>query len=229
LLNRKRYLASGVVAAFECKLTLTAGHIAQAVQNAAAIRRTLFVRTGTPYRELFSPLIFGLLAHSHTWQAPASAPEDNISRGLARADREITQHPRETLDFLCVADVATWFSWKVLPSVEPPEISLPPKIAALDQTLNTAYVGPMGDPGDRPPPIGSFFQGLLRRVAWEDPSLRRMADYWRWAPGVGGGGGSSDIRAWEADEVLSPETIRERPEHSSSTVDEWNEWAKFFP
>jgi hypothetical protein len=96
LLNRKQYLASGVIAAFECKLTLRPHHILEVVKNAASIRRNLFVRTGTPFRDLFSPLIYGLLAHSHTWTAPAgltprvrSDPCESFSRPGLWARKEL--------------------------------------------------------------------------------------------------------------------------------------------
>ena len=39
LISKKEYLEGGVVAAFECKLTLTAKHVMSAVRTAAEIRR----------------------------------------------------------------------------------------------------------------------------------------------------------------------------------------------
>lgn len=181
LLNRKRYLAGGVVAAFECKLTLRRKHIAAAVKNAALIRRTLYTRTGSPYRELFSPLIYGLLAHSHEWQTPTSKPLENVDRALTQADAEIVQHPREMLDVFCVADLASWTVWKVLPALDFP-MALPPQLAGIERTITTAYVAPTGDPDQRPTAIGSFFLSLLRRMAREDPGLRPMAEYLKWTP-----------------------------------------------
>ena len=70
LLDKKLYLAAGVAAAFECKTTLTAAHIAKAVQTCVIIKDLYPVREGSPYKELHAPIVYGLLAHSHSWKAP---------------------------------------------------------------------------------------------------------------------------------------------------------------
>lgn len=68
LLDKKLYISGGVAAAFECKLTLTAKHVKTAIETAAEIRRNLPKRKGTAYKELTSTIIYGLLAHSHSWK-----------------------------------------------------------------------------------------------------------------------------------------------------------------
>jgi len=66
LLDQKYYLAGGVAAAFECKVTLKAEHIKKAVRGALSNKRLLANQRGSPYKELQAPLIYGLLAHSHS-------------------------------------------------------------------------------------------------------------------------------------------------------------------
>ena len=100
---KKKYLAAGVVAAFECKLTLRAEHIKRAMKNSAALRAIRRSRN-EPTK---SQIIFGLLAHSHSWNKPASRPVDNITSGL-HAATEILHQPSEMIDLLCVADLGTW-------------------------------------------------------------------------------------------------------------------------
>jgi hypothetical protein len=78
LRDKKIYLAGGVEAAFECKITLKAEHITTATKNASTIRGLLPERTGTPYKELHSPIIYGLLAHSHSWKGSNSTPIERI-------------------------------------------------------------------------------------------------------------------------------------------------------
>jgi hypothetical protein len=63
LLDKKLYLAGGVAAAFECKTTLKAEHVQTAVETAAKLKRNLPKRIGSPYKELNSTIIYGLLAH----------------------------------------------------------------------------------------------------------------------------------------------------------------------
>ena len=108
LINKKLYLAAGVAAAFECKITLRASHIEEAVETCAKVKNLYPVRVGTPYKELHSPIIYGLLAHSHSWKEENSTPEGNVERRLREADRLRVSHPRLQLDLLCVADLATW-------------------------------------------------------------------------------------------------------------------------
>ena len=80
LLNKKLYLAAGVAAAFECKTTLTAADIEKTVKNCVKIKDLYPVREGTPYKELHTPIVYGLLAHSHSWKGPNSTPVDNVEQ-----------------------------------------------------------------------------------------------------------------------------------------------------
>lgn len=80
LLVKKLYLSSGVVAAFECKNTLKAEHVAKAAGTAALVKSKTYLRRGTLLDELHAPPVFGLLAHSHSWKAESSTPIDNIDQ-----------------------------------------------------------------------------------------------------------------------------------------------------
>jgi hypothetical protein len=112
LLEKKVWLADGVAAAFECKTTLTAAHVAASVKTCATFKRLYKPRTGSPQRELRSPLVYGVLAHSHSWKGINSKPLENINNALRRALAQI-DHPRLELDMMCVADLATWTSMYV--------------------------------------------------------------------------------------------------------------------
>ena len=57
LRNKKLYLAAGVAAAFECKTTLKAEHIAKAMETCVKIKSLYPVREGTPYKELHAPIV----------------------------------------------------------------------------------------------------------------------------------------------------------------------------
>ena len=63
LIDKKLYLAGGVLAAFECKVTLKAVHIRDLVEHSVLISRLTPRRKGSPLRELNSPIVYGLLAH----------------------------------------------------------------------------------------------------------------------------------------------------------------------
>src|SRR3569623_705473 len=55
LIDKKLYLTGGVIAAFECKVTLRGFHIQQFFENCIAIRPLVKRTTGTPLAELRSP------------------------------------------------------------------------------------------------------------------------------------------------------------------------------
>ena len=112
LINKKTYLAAGVAAAFECKNTLRAHHIDEAVRTSVALKGLYPSREGSPYKELHSPIIYGLLAHSHSWTGEHSTPEQNITDKLRESYNAHVQHPRLGLDLICVSDLCTWQSSK---------------------------------------------------------------------------------------------------------------------
>ena len=62
LLDKKLFLAGGVLAAFECKVTLKAKHIEDFIKNSIEIKSHIPTGQGTPYKELQTPIIYGLLA-----------------------------------------------------------------------------------------------------------------------------------------------------------------------
>ena len=80
LLDKKLYLAAGVIAAFECKITLKPTHITEAFNKSVSIKGLYSERMGSPYRELHSPIIYGLLAHSHRLGGKESTPEEKITK-----------------------------------------------------------------------------------------------------------------------------------------------------
>ncbi|MBC8264503.1 MAG: hypothetical protein H8E47_10315 [Anaerolineales bacterium] len=227
LLNKKYYLADLVVAAFECKLTLKADHIRKAVRNAAEIRRLLPKRVGSPYKELYSPIIYGLLAHSHVWKRPNSTPSENIHKHLFEADRNFTEHPREMLDVICVPDLATWRVTKT-PQLNPEPMA---ELFAPLGSTTTVYLccsskaGPIAQPVAFTP-IGMMFSHLFRRLAWEDPSIRKLAQYFSHVQGQGGGFSEFDkAKIWESDiysDEIRTDVMAGRP--FAPKIDSWNEW-----
>jgi hypothetical protein len=105
LINTKLYLSGGVVAAFECKITLRPEHITRFFENCVAIKRLASRSYGTPYRELQSPIIFGLLAHSHAWTAPGSTPAANVAGAIDECDARYVGTAFEMPDLICLSDV----------------------------------------------------------------------------------------------------------------------------
>ena len=236
LLDKKLYISGGVAAAFECKLTLTAEHVKTAVETAAKIRRNLPKRKGTPYKELTSTIIYGLLAHSHSWKCERSRPIENIETALTEADQQCVQHPIECIDLVTVADLATWTMMK--------GTYTSPKLPFYNDEFVRLY-GPngyastgfvccgKGDPGTEAPawhenqadyfsPLGVLLSSLFSKLAWILPDMRPIEEYFRKVNLMGRGGGKG--RLWGL-EIYSEE-IRERVYngHLSNGIpfDEWS-------
>lgn len=228
LLDKKMYLGSGVVAAFEAKITLKAAHVKRAVETAARLRRLLPPRWGTPYRELHSPMMFGLLAHSHSWKAAESRPEDSIERALIEADAEFVRHPRELLDVVCVSDLATWASTRTTffgPAMFQPWDTMSPQHGESG-SASTAYMRQTANERQpNPAPVGVLIAKLLTRFAWEDASVRPLADYFRLA----GLFGAAEGRPVQWSSHIYSEVVRSRVESGQLTNGEaWDEWSVAF-
>ena len=232
LLSKKLYLAAGVAAAFECKTTLKASHIKEATETCARIKDLYPIRSGTPYRELHSPILYGLLAHSHSWKGGNSTPENNISRKLSESDFAHVSHPRQSLDVLCVADLGTWTSAKTT-FLGPRQVdyAVNPKIAQIygkngsAVSLHLNHTRSYERQDEHFTPIGAFIAHLIRRTAWESPGLRDLADYYRLTGLDGAGEGSG--RHWPGS--IYGEEIRSRVEAGQlSNGRVWDEWSVGF-
>ena len=223
LLSKKLYLAAGVAAAFECKTTLKASHIEEATKTSASIRDLYPIRAGTPYRELHAPIVYGLLAHSHSWKGENSTPESNISRKLLESDFAHVSHPRQSLDVLCVADLGAWTSAKV--TFLGPESA--DRLGNLQMAHSHANHTLSYESQDKDfTPIGAFVAYLNRRIAWENPGLRDLADYYRLAKldGVGEGG----MRHWPTSVAYSEEIRSLVKAGRLSNGKVWDEWSVGF-
>lgn len=229
LLDKKLYLAGGVLAAFECKLTLRTKHIEKFLSNSREIREHIIERKGSPYKELNSGLIYGLLAHSHSWKEENSKPIENIENNLWKQDGLIIKHPKQIPDILCVADLATWTSTKVS-FVGPNQI---PNWEGMKEmygengSASSGYIcqsKKSQDQNENFTPIGSMIVNLMNKIAWEYPTLRNLANYFRATDISGTGAGT--MRTWKS-EIYSDE-IRNKVERGMLSNGKWDEWSLVF-
>lgn len=230
LLDKKVYLAAGVAAAFECKVTLIASHIKEAIENCVKVKSLFRPRAGTPYKELHSPIVYGLLAHSHSWKGEQSRPTENIEAKLINEDENHVDHPRKILDLLCVADLASWSS-SIMTFVGPgqiPDWSQMAPIYGPNGSATTAYIGHSSSNDNQVEhftPVGVLIAYLSQKLAWEHPEYRSLADYYRVTNISGSGKGS--MRKWDAN--IYSDKIRARVQRGQlSNGASWNEWSVHF-
>jgi hypothetical protein len=230
LLDKKLYLAGGVAAAFECKITLKAEHVTAAVETAALLKRSLPKRDGTPYKELNSPILYGLLSHSHAWKGEKSTPLDNAEGTLWAADKQFVKHPIECIDVVCVSDLATWTAHKVtymspkLPLYSDAMAALYGKDGSASSTYMRHAIGAARQ-GEFFSPLGVLLSYLYSKLAWTFPDMRNLEEYFRRVDLQGAGQGA--VRRWEVS--IYSEQIRDRVYRGSlSNGVPFDEWSLFF-
>jgi hypothetical protein len=214
LRNKKHYLSSGVLAAFECKNTLRRDGIRQAIENARHLSEILERERNTKgywkhrqlrdlaYEELHKPITYGLLAHSHDWASESS--RETVDRAINDIDLRTSTHPREMIDIICVADVAVWstdrcpntiqikgLSYTVLEACSTTISCLHADRWRTDSVYHKSYTT-----------IGALISRLYQKLSRSNDQTTPFANYFRLATkdGVSGGG---QLRVWG--DVLSVE------------------------
>lgn len=200
LINCKEYLAGGVVAAFECKLTLKRNHIKDLMETSKIITGLALKEYGTPRKDLKRKIFYGLLAHSHVWKGEKSQPKINIRSAINEYDFEIIKHPIEMPDLICVSDLGTWNSMKI---IVPPQEN-------YERYKNLSVISSYGEDSEDDEklafctPVGSMIFTLLEYLSWEYTGLKSLVTYMKKLDIEGVKNGN--LRQWSFD-VLSEMTI----------------------
>lgn len=202
--GREEVLAGGVAAAFSVRLTLDAAGVGDGVERAAELRRYLKPRYETVRGELLGAFPVGLLAHSHTWTGESA--RDTVTEALRQRDEEFARHPRECLDFACVASLGAW----VASSSPLVDLGEGP---AVFTSLHAAH------PELSPAPVGAFLTHLLRRLALTDPTVQPMADGLQALETLGFGAGIG--RRWKLEDVFSEELRQHLPDRLDMSDPNW--------
>ena len=196
-------LASGVVAAFSVKLTLDSAGLSEAVESAQELRRLLPGPPASTVRDqLLSPIMFGVLAHSHCWHGANSAPISNIENRLR--DQRV-RNPREQLDVVCVTDLGSWFRACHVVTKEMAEqfrlMGLYDRPHVQDIMFREREVTSSGQV------LGGLIYALLRRLAAFDPTIRPIAEGMK---RVGTGEREGNVRTvWPLVTVLDRATLEQ--------------------
>jgi len=231
LRTKKLYLAGGVVAAFECKLTLRKRDLSKAFSTLQTVKEIGAqqpayrdeVAHASLEREMSSPIACGLLAHS---QAIARITDDpgtywKVVQTIAHAANR-AHHPLGLTDLICIADCVSLSLQK--------EIFIGPVRPLYDddqgpegEQITTIYFEQRGSSGARgcSSVIGGAVFYLFRLLARRQPILQRLADYYYDTDILGVMTGAP--RFWPIDS-LSPQVLAHLREAGGSH-DPWSEWS----
>ena len=138
------------------------------------------------------------------------------------------------MDLLCVADLGAWSLTKLT--------FLPPDAVSRMHQLGydmprgsqyargiawTSYFTRATDPADHEgafTPIGSLIASLSRKLAWGNPALRELAEYYP-KTGIEGQGGGS-VRFWSPPSIYSDKVCAQLS--AGMRQGPWDEWSNFF-
>lgn len=158
-----------------------------------------------------------------------SRPVENIDNGLFEAYQRAVEHPRDMLDMLCVADLASWTAVRTPwfgPDNVPDWESGPSDWFGSVGAVLTGYMCHAPEWTGQTAsfsPIGSALAFLWRQLAWEDQELRPLADYFSLV--------LADVRVglmrqWPLDvysDATGDRIKHESPMPAPRNAD-WNEW-----
>lgn len=180
LLETDRYFSTGVLAAFECKLTLRKQGLQKTIRNAAELAQSFgpVSRCKNLRDALFSPILYGLLAHSHDFRKEPKLQEAGFT--LLKETQNICRHPREVLDVVCIGDLATWGVHKELHSYELIGQQRLNRdhfvLAGFERQMKPGFISQ--DIGASPSvtPAGSLLTAVCRRLSWGRPEVSDLAN-----------------------------------------------------
>jgi hypothetical protein len=187
LRNKKMYFAGGVIAAFECKLTLKAQHLRRAKVVSKAIKEKLPFSTENPYESFNAPILYGLLAHSHSWTKAASVADQvfSIMAKIIDFDKSLDfDNLRYYPDVICVSDTASFCYRKAFVLSQDADESDEEILMELgaEHALSLSYDAYWSDAP------GSWLDGtvhgtliffLTEKMAYRDVTIRSLATYLR--------------------------------------------------
>jgi uncharacterized protein DUF6602 len=183
LLDIKTYVAAGVLAAFECKITLRREHIETAMKIAAELSDLVQADQFMEHR-----IIYGLLAHSHAFAHKQTAPGVLVTTALNTAFEEYVSHPDQFLDVLCVSDLGTWVAQRT-----------------VETGSNDDYIVKVGyyrTVARQIAPVAAFMTSLMIKLGVSNPALKEIAGYFvRALPGGVEVGVRNAIRHWHFSEM----------------------------
>lgn len=228
LLEKKIYYIDGVVAAFECKLTLTADNITEAMQTSTLLKQQALRKNGNPYSELHSNIIYGLLAQSHSWKQSNSKPIENIERKIFEYDRQYTKHPRDMIDVICVADLATWIAIKlcvIIPKMENVNDMFKSQLQTTYLQFSNEIKTKTGN-SQTINPLCSLIYSITKILAKDFQNVRNILNIYHSKNFINEGLGVA--RSWDMDLILSQELKNKVSQGKMTSSEEWDDWNPYY-
>ncbi len=223
LRQKKYYMASGVAAAFECKLKFRRSHLRKLFETAVSLseisereyqeRRNIKKSSGLnfSFEEYHRIFEYGLLAHSFDGNDPIRMSHE-ITTAMITLDAELVKHPKQMVDLICIQDIGSWVSEKYAISSHPiitenryqMVYSQHPSSGYHCLTAEKWATGSSIHANFSP--LGSFLARLYKKLSRIDSTLGPMARFFSHTLSTGQGGGYVP-RIWR--ELHTPQELWE--------------------
>jgi len=229
LRNKKMYFAGGVVAAFECKLTLRASHLRELLRTSEVIKSGS-VAGSNPYEALNSPILYGLLSHSHSWtkKIPVSNQIFGVMKKLVASSGFDFEKARLYPDLVCISDTGIFcygksFIFSEDAEGDEKEILSEAKANAVLSLSYNAYWSDDESSWMYGTVHGTLISFVMQKLAYYDVGLRSLTSYFK----------DTDIDAASIGFVSSTgidleEGVVERYFEAGGASNYWNPWGKNF-
>ena len=233
LVQKKEYLEAGVAAAFECKLTLRAKHIDDAMSKATARREfpsTMRWHTASRTNESYFLWTGRSFAQLEFHDEKAM---DKVNSLLGDAVAKHNAHPANRIAAICVADLACWTAGVAI-------IAGPGLRSYFSHVRSTNLHEHGGEiiavyhpahrsstPLARSSPIFTLIRKLWIHLAWQDAPLQQLAQYFE---KVEGSGAIAVAEGRWPITILSPALAKKLSTSDSLAThgSRWNEWMMGF-
>jgi hypothetical protein len=170
--------------------------------------------------------LYGVLSHSHSWKRTKSDPIANVEKALYEAPTKV-EHPRYLLDMICVADLAFWHRFNISAydaNLSPHEQFLREVFGGVHGMMTGHTCSSFSSQNQSADfrPVGALLASLVNSLAWEDPAVRDLADYYRLAKLLGTGQGG--MRPWPLS-VYSNEVALQIMGGRLTNGIHWDDWS----
>ena len=187
LRNKKMYFAGGVVAAFECKLTLKAKHLKDLIETSEIIKSEGSAESKNLYEDLNAPILYGLLSHSHSWtkNVPVSTQIFNIMKKLVGPERGFDfDNARLYPDLVCISDTGIFCYGKSLTFKELAEDHEKEMLeeTGADSVITLSYDAYWSDSDQSwlyGTVHGTLISYVMHKLAYYDSGLRSLTSYFK--------------------------------------------------
>jgi len=229
LIDKKLYLAGGVLAIFECKTTFRMSHLKKFFSNAQKIKELFLNKGETPYSELHTGVLYGLLAHSYDVNGGISDINQKINNRLIEEQQKIS-HPRLLPDDICIANFNSWslsrmtyMSYQMMSSFSKEKFI---SNYGHDEVTSIGFLGQKVSIENANQPLGAFLVSLLYKLSWEYVTLRPISRYFTLTNVQGSSSGS--LITYKPQDIYSEKTLEQIRRGMIKSGKPWDKWGMHF-